>query len=287
MNIAIIGRGTFGTAIASVLAHNTYAYDIFDQDDVVPHTYDIVFVAVPTQMLRKALIEKKSAFSPKTIVVSCTKGIERETKKLPFQIFAEVVGMGEYHTLSGPSFATEIQMKVPTLVDVAGLRNLDFVPLITTILNCSYFKIEQHDSVHEIELAGALKNVYAIAAGFLAGVGGGNNTHAHLQVVALREYQRFIVAFGKTKEVVCPSIVGDLYLTCGSVTSRNYRFGLLSAQGKGQDGTTVEGTETVWPLLGLAEDMSITLPLAQSVAKIVRGEGDAKEALYESLGFSQ
>ncbi len=287
MNIAVIGRGTFGMAIASVLANNKYAYDIFDQDDVILHAYDMVFVAVPTQMLRKALTDKKIAFSPETIVVSCTKGIERETKKLPFQIFTEVVGMGKYHTLSGPSFATEIQTKVPTLVDVAGLSDADSIPTIIALLSCSYFKIEQHDSVHEIELAGALKNVYAIAAGFLAGVGGGNNTHAHLQVVALREYQRFIVAFGKTKEVVCPSIVGDLYLTCGSVTSRNYRFGLLCAEGREPDGATVEGAETVWPLLGLAEDMNIELPLAQSVAKIARGEGDAKEALYEALGFSQ
>lgn len=283
--VAIIGGGAFGSAMATLLDTNRTSYQVFDQGDEVLQSFAVAILAVPTQLLRGALGEKSNAFREDTIIVSCAKGIERTSGLLPFQIYAEVVGRGRYHTLSGPSFASEIVAKVPTVVDIAGLLGTADVGHIESLLETPYFKIEAHDHVHEIELAGALKNVYAIAAGFLSGAGGGNNTHAHLQVVALREYQTLAQALGRSYEVVRPSIVGDLSLTCGSQASRNFRFGSARAEGGERGSDTVEGAETVAPLLLLAKKNKVTLRLAEAVKAIVQNETDARRLLYTALGF--
>lgn len=283
-SIGIIGGGAFGRAIASLFDGTNQPYRMVDIDEVLTTAQDVVVLAVPVAHLREALGANRDAFESETIVVGCGKGIERETNLLPHQIYQETIGKGTYVALSGPSFAKEISEQVPTVVDIACA---DFASAkeIQTLLQTSYFKVEIHDSVMEIELAGALKNVYAIAAGFVAGAGGGANTHAHLQVVALREYQQIARALVGNIDVVRPSIVGDLHLTTSSTMSRNYRFGFGQAVGDPQQTETVEGCNTIGPLCTLAKKHGVTLPLAGSVYAIMTEGKAARSSVFAALGF--
>ncbi len=282
--IGIIGGGAFGRAIASLFDFKSQSYRMVDIGEVLTAAQDVVVLAVPVAHVREALSANQTAFGAETVVVGCGKGIEQETYLLPHQIYQEVVGKGTYVALSGPSFAKEITEQVPTVVDVACA---DFATAgeVRTLLETSYFKVEIHDSVMEIELAGALKNVYAIAAGFVAGARGGANTHAHLQVVALREYQQITRVLVGNIDVVRPSIVGDLHLTTSSTMSRNYRFGFGQAVGDPQETETVEGCNTIGPLRALAKRHGIRLPLAESVYGIITEGQAARNRVFSALGF--
>ncbi len=284
MTVGIIGGGMFGRAIASLLAHNGITPRIVDIEEVLDSSYDVVVIAVPVQGMRQAFKDNAAAFTPETVVISCSKGLEKGTCLLPHEIFAEVGVAGKYFALSGPSFAKEIMERVPTVVDIAPPAD-ERADIVRKLLETPYFKLEEHESTIEIELAGALKNVYAVAAGYIAGVGGGANTHAHLQVVALREFQAIAEAHTGRREVVHPSVVGDMGLTCGSPQSRNYRYGFARASGEELEGVTVEGKETVGPLVTLAKREGVSVPLAESVVAIMEKGPDARETVYRALGF--
>ncbi len=284
MVIGIIGGGVFGRAVASLLAYNGVTAKIVDIGETLDQAYDVVVLAVPVQGMRQALKDNAIAFTDETCIIGCSKGLEKGTSALPSEIFAATIGKGDYFAMSGPSFAKELMERVPTVVDVASVTKKS-VSEVRKILETPYFKIEEHESLIEIELAGALKNVYAVAAGFIAGAGGGANTHAHLQVVALREFQTIAEAHTGRREVVHPSVVGDLGLTSGSPLSRNYRYGFARATGEDLPGVTVEGKETVAPLLALAKREGISVPLAEAVAGIIEHGAEARDTVYRALGF--
>ncbi len=284
-SILLIGRGAFGSALNALLNENSHDVTTIDVGETAEQAYDIVILAVPTQMMRTALCDNRIAFTSETIVISSAKGIEAKTGLLPHEIFDESIRVGSYYALSGPSFAHEIIAKVPTVVDLAPSTNEIHQRVVRELFSCSYFHIESHPRVFDVELAGALKNVYAIAAGFLAGVGGGANTHAHLQVVALREYATLVKAFSGNGNVVCPSVVGDLHLTSSSVASRNYRYGLERARGGVLVGETVEGANSVAPLLARAHAHHLSLPLAEAVGVILEKGVEAKKEVLHALGF--
>ncbi len=282
--IGILGGGAFGQAMRSLTEYNGHEVTVVDIGEILSQPQEVVVLAVPVAHLREALLANAVAFDTETVVVGCGKGLEQETCRLPHQIYQEVIGKGIYAALSGPSFAKEIIDAVPTVVDVA-CADLSILPRLRSLLETPYFKIEMHDSVMEIELAGALKNVYAIAAGFVSGAGGGANTHAHLQVVALREYQTLAKKLAGPIDVVRPSIVGDLHLTTSSTMSRNYRFGFGQAVGDQQSIETVEGCNTIGPLRALAKQHGISLPLAESVYGLITEGQMARNQVYAALGF--
>lgn len=282
--VLIIGGGMFGQAMSSLCAHNGIGTQMVDQGERADRPYEMVVLATPVGSLRVALSDNRVAFSDGTIVICCSKGIEVATGELPHRIFKELLIPGRYHALAGPSFAREVIAKVPTVVDIAGEDGADSAE-IRSVLETPYFKIEAHDRVLEVELAGAMKNVYAIASGYIRAVGGGENTHAHAQVVALREYQALAEALEARREVARPSVAGDLFLTSGNNTSRNYRYGM--ARGTDQDLTdeTVEGKHTVHPLLALAARVGVELPLARAVAAIITDGSGARDTVFNALGF--
>jgi glycerol-3-phosphate dehydrogenase (NAD(P)+) len=284
-SILIIGGGMFGRAMQSLCAHNDIVPDVVDQGEYAEKSYELVVFAAPVSAMRRALLDNRAAFEESTVVVSCSKGIEKDTCLLPHQIFGSLGLPGRYYTLAGPSFAREVMERMPTVVDIAGLGDQTAMPIIRSVLETDYFRIEEHDSVPEVELAGAMKNVYAVVAGFLAATGGGENLHAHLQVVALREYQSLATVLEGKVDVVHPSIVGDLELTSGSVESRNYRYGGARAEGEDMPNDTVEGKNTVYPLLSLAAKHQVTLPLAAAVQSIIEKGADARAEVYQALGF--
>lgn len=288
IRVLVIGGGAFGSAMAHLARENGHVVQVIDKGEIATENYPVVILAVPVAGYRQALIDNRAAFSDETIVLSCAKGIEKResenTLLLPHEIFKDTQSVGKYHALSGPSFAREIIEGRPTVVDCASVDRFEH-EIVLAVLARPYFALESHDSVFEIELAGAVKNVYAIAAGFAAGLGGGANTQAHLQVVALREYQTLARALLRDVDVVRPSIVGDLLLTCGSTESRNYRYGFERAQGNYFEGVTVEGAQTVFALLSLSARSGVSLPLAGAVQEVVEKGRDAREAIMRALGF--
>lgn len=285
MHIGIIGKGAFGSAIAHLLQKNGYTPECIDIGEKFSGTFEVLFLALPTQCIRQALKEQSHAYTTETLLFNCAKGIEKDTGFLPHQIVQDVVSGERYATLGGPSFASEIKADVPTVVNVALTQEEDR-SVVEDILEHDSFVVEILGDVFEIELAGAMKNIYAIAAGYVAGSGGKENTRAHMQVVALREYTALVHALEKNNDVVRPCVVGDLILTCASSESRNYQYGLALAQKSTLPDITAEGVHTAEAIVTLSEKVNTALPLALSVLDLVRQVPDAHQKLYRALGFS-
>lgn len=285
--IGFLGYGVFGKAIGSLVAANGQSIHAVDIGETFHEPIDILFIAVPVQQLRTALREHSNGLSGTTLVVNLSKGIEKDTGFLPHQIVAEVLGERAYVVVSGPSFAAEIEAEVPTTVSVAG-TDAESVSVVQQLLSRPHFVLEELGTIRELELAGAMKNIYAIASGYVAGCGGGKNTHAHVQVVALREYTALIHALEGTTDVVRPGVVGDLILTCGSTESRNYRYGYGLAKGTVPEGLTVEGVATAEAVARVAAAYQVSLPLVDATRALIADEdnGKAHELFYRALGFT-
>lgn len=284
MKIGILGKGAFGTALRHVLVENGHNPTCIDVGEFFTEVQDILIIAVPTQQLRQALIEQAIAFGPTTLVVNSAKGIERDSGLLPSEIVAKVFKGGSYAALGGPSFAKEIQAGIQTVINVAANDPKD-AQLVDQLFTNAWFAVECVGEVYELELAGAMKNIYAIATGFVIGSGGGENTKAHLQVVALREYTKLVHALQGDNDVVRPCVVGDLILTCASSASRNYQYGLALATKEPLPQVTAEGVHTAAAIGVLAEQAQVSLPLAQAVHHLIESKSHAKQDLYQALGF--
>lgn len=196
--------------------------------------------------MRSALKRAKFEKDRKVLIVNCSKGIEKKTNKLPYEIVSETVASDfEYYSLIGPSFASEVKEKKPTLVNVGYMNNCN-LKLIKDIFVTSYFRIKITKGVKELELASALKNVYAIACGICDGLGYRLNTRSLIISSAIQELYKII----NLKRTGVIGTIGDLVLTCSSSESRNFKFGQLITKYKIKDalvkvGATVEGLGTV------------------------------------------
>jgi glycerol-3-phosphate dehydrogenase (NAD(P)+) len=285
MQVAFLGKGVFGTAIGSLVEANGYAPEYVDMGDTFSTQPDILFLAVPAQALRSALTAHYAALRDVHTIVNCSKGIESKTGLLPHQIVSEVRdGNYEYIAVSGPSFASEIIAEVPTTVSIAGTSDTA-ITTVANLLTQPFFVLEALGTVLELELAGAMKNVYALASGYVAGSGGGKNTLAHVQVVALREYTKLVHTLEGNTDVVRPGVVGDLILTAGSSESRNYQFGFALAKGDAASGLTAEGVATAEAIQLLVQKQRVSLPLSSAVEGLIRHDATAHGRFYKALGF--
>lgn len=285
MNIGIIGYGVFGKAIETLIQENNNPVQVVDIGEVFSETQDVIFLTVPVQHMREALEQRKVSITDKTIVVNCSKGIELATGKLPQQIVFEVCGKVSYGCISGPSFSHEIMSHKHTVVNVAS-EDESVSETISSLLHTEYFVLESVGTVLELELAGAMKNIYAIAAGYIAGKGSGRNLHAHLQVVALREYVQLVTVLGGKTEVIKPGVVGDLILTTGSEESRNYQYGKALAQGHDTKELMAEGATSAEAIQALCDEHTCSLPLCSAVLALIQQKDGAQQLLFSALGFT-
>ncbi len=284
MQISFLGHGVFGAAIGSLLEANGHQPEYVDVGDAFSGPVDILFLAVPVQYMRAALTEHHAMLQNTQVVVNCSKGIEKSTGALPHQIVTEVLGECEYVAVMGPSFASEIEAKVPTTVSIAGESD-QAVDTVTKLLTRPYFILEKLGTVLELELASAMKNIYAVASGYVAGSGGGQNTHAHVQVMALREYTKLIKALEGEAQVVRPGVIGDLILTCGSNESRNYQYGYALASGQSMTELTAEGVASAEAIAIIAANLKVELPVAAATLSLIEQRPEAQQNLYDALGF--
>ena len=289
MKIQILGTGAWGTALAEVLKRNEHEVIQTGHRDASKWAQNVDYIvwAIPSRYLRSYL--KKWA-PPKVGVISVTKGIEPETFHRVSEIINEAWGDMPYAVLSGPSFAQEVVAKQPTAVVVAS-HDVNLAQAVQQLFHRPEFRIYRSEDVIGVELGGALKNVYAIAAGLCAGLGLGENSLAALITRALAEMVRVGIALGgKWQTFMGLSGVGDLMLTCYGEQSRNRQCGILLAQGEVNCDEVahriqgcVEGVTTTKAVWHLVRSRRIPAPIIEEIYQVIYEKKSAAQALQDLL----
>lgn len=305
--IAVLGGGSFGTAIANIVADNGHAVTQWMRDEdivasmrtinensrylpgkklnptIVPTTRlgeavqdaAIIFVAIPSKAFRSVMQQARPFLNANQILVSTTKGIEENGFLMMSQILEQESPCDKIGVLSGPNLAKEIAQRVLTGTVIAS-EHEEVRSRVQDVLSCSYFRVYANNDVFGVELGGALKNIYAIASGMASALGMGENTKSMLITRSLAEMSRFAARLGGNPMTFLGLAgVGDLFVTCTSPLSRNYQVGFALAQGKSLDdilanlGGTAEGVNTIRLVKKQSVELEIYMPLVHGLHEII------------------
>ena len=235
---------------------------------------DIIFVAVPSSAFRE-MLQNIAPHITGQAVVSLTKGMEKDTFALMSDIITQELPEVSYGVMSGPNLAKEIMDNMPSGTVIAS-ESEQLRHAVQMALHSAFFRVFASDDVRGVELGGALKNIYAIAMGMAATYDVGENTKAMILTRALAEMSRFGVHMGANPLTFLGlSGVGDLYATCGSELSRNFRIGKLLAQGVSLEnaikklGQTAEGLNTIEQVNQKAKKDGIYMPITQALYAVI------------------
>ena len=305
MRVAMLGAGSWGTALAYTLATKGFAVSMWDVNTAVlesishhentrylpgitlPDTIlgvadlptaladvDLVVFAVPSGAMRVVAEQAQTLIPPGALICSVTKGIEVATLMTMSEVLEDVLPAGLHERLtflSGPSFAVEVAREFPTAVTIAG-KNPDATLGAQRAFHTPFFRPYASEDVVGVEIAGCAKNVIAIACGASDGMGYDANTRAAIITRGLAEITRLAVARGGNPLTLAGlSGVGDLVLTCSSVKSRNYRVGFGMGQGRHLEdvqaelGQVAEGVVNARSVKALAELAGVEMPLSALV----------------------
>jgi len=263
----------------------------YDADDMTALAESKLLIsAVPCQFLSSVWTRLRPHVPAGVPIVSITKGIEIGTLRRPTQILAEVLGPSHpLATLSGPNIADEIAHGLPATSTVA-CQDAELAKQIQLAFNTPRFRVYTNDDCIGVELAGAMKNVIAIAAGLIDGIGLGDNAKAALITRGLAEIQRLGVALGASEKTFTGlSGLGDLFTTCVSPKGRNRGFGERIGKGMGVDeavaatNSVVEGVPTCGGIVDLAEKHSVEMPITESIYSIIQKQKTVKEAIDDLM----
>jgi glycerol-3-phosphate dehydrogenase (NAD(P)+) len=327
--IAVIGAGAWGTALAialgrknthevtlwayekevceSILARHTN--DLFLAGSPIPETVrptnsladalagaEMVLSVMPSHHTRRIYEQMRPHLSPQMLYVSATKGIENDTLLRMSEVIQQVLGQGpgaftpRLAALSGPSFAKEVAKGDPTTVSVAS-ADPDLATLIQREFSDPMFRVYRNDDMVGVELGGSLKNVIAIAAGVVDGLGLGHNTAAALITRGLAEITRLCIACGGRVETMAGLAgLGDLVLTCTGGLSRNRTLGVELGRGRklneiiaGMHGMVAEGVLTTNAAVGLAKKMNVEMPITSQMYAILHDGKPPMDAIRELM----
>lgn len=320
-SVAVIGAGNWGTALADLLVRNGHAVRLwaFEPDVVVAinarhenplylssvplspaltatgdapaavRDADLVVIAVPSHVFRAVVIGLAPSVRPEALLVIATKGLEPGSLELLSTVTAEILPGRRIVVLSGPSFAEEVYRRQPTAV-VAASVDPTAAQEVQDAFSNREFRVYVHHDVVGVQLGGALKNVIAIAAGMLEGLGLGHNARAALITRGLAEISRLGHAMGADPLTFAGLAgLGDLVLTTTGSLSRNRALGLAVADGKTLDDwraghrTVAEGAETARVAVALATRHQVDLPICTQVHRILYEGQDAKKAVVELM----
>jgi glycerol-3-phosphate dehydrogenase (NAD(P)+) len=319
--VAVLGAGSWGTTLANLLALKgekvrLWAYEpevveainrrhenpLFlpgyqlapgleaytDPRDAVADA-PVIVSAAPSHAVRKVISQVRGSVKPGTLVVSATKGIETDTLALMSEVVAACVPGARFVALSGPSFAQEVCQGQPTLV-VAAARAAGDAHDAQRLFATPKFRVYTHDDVLGVELAGALKNVIAIAAGILEGLGMGHNPRAALITRGLAEITRLGVALGASPLTFAGLAgMGDLILTTTGDLSRNRALGVALAQGqtleqfRAAHRSVAEGANTSKAGAALGSRMGVELPIIEKVGDVLFNGKPARDGIAELM----
>ena len=255
---------------------------------------DILVSVIPSEFLRPTLSRIVRNMRNGQFVVSATKGVEDRTFCRMTQVISEILEPAglllSIGALSGPSFALEVAQGQPTAVTIA-FSDIQIATLVQQEFSSETLRLYTSTDVIGVELGGALKNVIAIAAGVVAGMGLGYNSSAGLITRGIAEITRLAVACGGKRETLAGlSGVGDLVLTCTGSLSRNRTVGQSLGEGKklpeileGLGGKVAEGVRTTHAALGLARKTGLEMPITEQMELILNEGKDPREAIRELM----
>lgn len=255
----------------------------------------MILSAIPTQYIRTTWNRVRPFVPPGVPIVSVAKGIEVDTLLRPTQIIADVMGhsvgrkKNELAVLSGPNIAAEIARYLPATAVVAS-ENDQVACLVQSVMTTQWFRVYTNTDVIGVELAGATKNVIAIAAGILDGLGAGNNSKSALVTRGLVEITRLAVAMGaRASTLQGLAGVGDLITTCVSPEGRNRKVGELIGKGKKLDEvlagmeSVAEGVPTTKAVYALAKRFRVEMPITEEVYAILFEKKDVISSLTDLM----
>ncbi len=321
LKVSVIGAGSWGTALATVLqknGHDVTIWSIMEEEinsmrehhehisklpgvkisEEIHLTTDmkeavegkaLLVLAVPSIFTRSTAKLMSQYVTERQIIVSVAKGIEEETLMVLADVISEEVPQADVAVLCGPSHAEEVGRGVPTTV-VAGAKTKETAEFIQSVFMNDFFRVYTTPDMLGMELGGALKNVIALAAGMADGLGYGDNTKAALITRGIAEISRLAVVMGANERTLSGLTgTGDLIVTCASMHSRNRRAGILMGQGKTMEEAmeevqmVVEGVYSAKAAKMLADKYEVTLPIVEQVNHVLFEGVQAKEAVKELM----
>lgn len=315
--IAVIGSGSFGTAMANLLVYNGHDVTLYgrnkaalDQmketrinDRYLPYVIlsdrikytnnirnairgrDVVVFAVPAQKFRQVSQKASQYIEEGAIAVNLAKGIEKKTLKRMSEIAEETIPGVRYVALSGPTHAEEIVRNTPAGI-VAASKDAEAAKMIQDVFMSEQLRVYTQDDLTGVEIAGAVKNVIAIATGISDGMKLGNNARAALMTRSIHEIKRLGDALGADPETFSGlSGIGDLIVTCSTNLSRNRRCGLLIGLGLSAKeavervGSVVEGYYTAEAVCDLAGSLGVDMPVCRATLAVLKGKMAPEKAV--------
>ena len=319
-NVAVLGGGSFGTVLANLAASNGYNVSLWVRDSEqalrinseganttyhpelklspnivasdnlkeVLNNKSIIFIATPSIVFEQITIRISDYIDEKPYLVSCTKGILDE----PFRPLSEVISSKLKNTigvLSGPNLAKEIaDEKIAGTVIASPNENL--INIVKSVLSSETFKIYSSNDMQGVEMAGALKNIYAVVCGMAVSLKVGENAIGLILTRSMAEMSRFAVAKGANPITFLGlSGMGDLVATCMSTLSRNYQLGfnigsgMSLSQAKDNVGQVAEGVRTLEVVLKESSKLDIKMPLVESMYNIIYNDASPKTLIDDLI----
>ena len=324
MRIGVVGAGSWGTALANLLAVKGFVVDhwVYEAEvkaqmmekkenqrflpgvilsdnlhpsgdlETVVAGKDLVLVVTPSHVTRQTMEHCSHAIGPDTVVVSASKGIENQTHLTMSGVIAQIIpglSADRLAVLTGPSFAKEVARQVATVVTAAS-SDANTAALVQQVFVTPYFRVYTLHDVIGAELGAAVKNVIAIAAGVIDGLGLGLNTRAALITRGLVEIRRLGLAMGaQPRTFTGLAGVGDLILTCTGDLSRNHTIGKQIGEGKklkdllASMHMVAEGVKTARSVYNLSRKLSVEMPISHAVYHVLYDDLDPKTALFQLM----
>ena len=320
MKAVVVGSGGWGTALSMVLCDNGHDVTLWSHDPAkaaemaktrensklkgvrLPDSLkisgdldclkgaELVISATPSFAVRETGKKIAPYLTPETVLVSVSKGIERDTNLRMSQILTEVTGnICKVAALSGPSHAEEVSIRMPTGC-VSACPDLKVARLVQDAFMNDYFRVYTSEDIVGVELSAAMKNVVALACGVCDGMGYQDNTKALLMTRAMAELTRLGEKLGGTRQTFGGLAgMGDLIVTCTSMNSRNYRAGILIGQGTPVQeairkiGAVVEGYYAVDSARELAAQVGVEMPITLAAYDVLYRDRDPREVLLSLM----
>ena len=319
--ICVLGAGSWGTALALVVAKKGYNVSMWTLNEeqcnkinkdkenidylpgvVIPDNIvvttnieeavkdgTIIVLAVPSQAIRSVCKQIKPFIKDKQILVDVAKGLEKGTGLRLSDVCNQELPNNKYVVLSGPSHAEEVSRDIPTTVVVSS-EDIHIAEIVQDIFMSPKFRVYTNPDVVGVELGGALKNIIAFGAGICDGLGYGDNAKAALMTRGIKEIGRLGVAMGaKASTFSGLSGIGDLIVTCTSMHSRNRRAGILIGQGKTLEETlaevkmVVEGITATDVAYNVAKELNVEMPITNAIYSVLYDNANPDEVVTELM----
>ncbi len=320
MNISVIGSGGWGTALAILLLKNGHKVTLWSWREeesellknerenkaylpgvTIPEemlftsnlknaveSAEVIVTVLPSHKLRD-YAKEMAPYVGERLIINCTKGLEQGTYKTMSECIKEEIPSARVAVLTGPSHAEEVAKFIPTAVVVSS-DNMAFAEAAQEIFMCDTLRVYTNSDLKGVEIGGALKNVIALSAGMIDGLGYGDNTKAALMTRGLAEITRLGVAMGAKRETFMGLTgIGDLIVTCTSMHSRNRRAGILLGQGKTLDETlkeikmVTEGITTCSAAYELSKKAGVEMPIVNEAYSVLYENKDPKSAVLDLM----